>query len=481
MLFNSWQFILLLTITFALYWAIPHKFRWILLLLSSFCFYLSAGLGVTLMLVIIAFVSYVAALAMDKTDNKKQKKVIICISLPLCFLGLLVFKYLGFLLETLDSIVSVFALQLHHTTIDLILPIGISFYTFSIASYVIDVYKGKITAEHHFGIYLLYVTYFPKILAGPIERSKNFLTQIKEEKCFDSNRGIYGLKLMLWGFFKKLVIADTLAIYVDIVFDNIYAHQGFSLVLAAVMFTIQIYCDFSGYSDIARGTSALLGIELMENFKSPYFSASIKEFWSKWHISLSIWFRDYVYIPLGGNRVKKAREYFNLIITFLLSGLWHGANWTFVIWGGLHGCAQAFEKMLGIKSPKKRKGFVWLARCLLVFVFVSCAWVFFRASTFGEAIYLFANSFDGISSPLLYLKTGFDGISMTMGGLVDFMIFMIPLILCDYFSGRADCNTVELLSKKHSIVQWSFYVLIGLIVVFMSQKGVAAEFVYMQF
>lgn len=481
MLFNSWQFTLLLTITFALYWAVPHKYRWILLLLASFCFYLSAGLGVTLMLITIAFVSYIVAIAIDGVVGGKKKRIIIWLSIPLCFLGLFVFKYLAFLLETLDSIASVFALQLHPTTIKLVLPIGISFYTFSVVSYLIDVYKGKMTAERHFGLYLLYVTYFPKMLAGPIERSNNFLTQIKDEKSFDSSKGIYGLKLMLWGFFKKLVIADTLVIYVDAVFNNIYAHQGFSLVLAAVLFTIQIYCDFSGYSDIARGTSALLGIELMENFKSPYFSASIKEFWSKWHISLSTWFRDYVYIPLGGNRVKKVREYFNLITTFLLSGLWHGANWTFVIWGGLHGCAQALEKMVGIKPPKKREGFAWLSRCLLVFAFVSCAWVFFRASTFNEAIYLFANAFEGISSPLLYLKSGFDGISMTMGGLIDFAIFMTPLAFCGYFSGRTDCDAVDLLSKKHSIVQWSFYVLIGLMIVFMSQKGVAAEFIYMQF
>ena len=258
------------------------------------------------------------------------------------------------------------------------------------------------------------------------------------------------------------------------------AHTGFSLLLAAVFFSVQIYCDFSGYSDIALGTAELFGFRLMENFQSPYFSSSIKEFWSKWHISLSTWFRDYVYIPMGGNRVSKPHQYWNLMVTFLTSGLWHGANWTFVLWGGLHGAVQVTEKMLGIRTYKK-KNVVWLLRCFLVFLFATVAWVFFRASTIGDAFYLLTHFLSGITSPVSYLRTGFKAVGMTSGALVNCVLYLIPLYWYDLVSGLGNRDAREVLSEKKAWVQWLFYIVIGLYVVFLSQKGVAAEFVYMQF
>lgn len=481
MLFNSWQFAVFLPIVFALYWAMPHRYRWITLLAASYYFYMSAGAGFVALLIFTTAVSYAAAIWIEKAETRKRKKTILTIAVIACLLGLTVFKYLDFFFSSITSLLAAFTIKLNPITLKLALPLGISFYSFNVVSYITDVYRGKIAAERHFGIYALFVSYFPKMLAGPIERAGNLIPQIREERSFNYTQGISGMKLMLWGFFKKIVVADTLVVYADLVFDNMTQFSGFALALAALFFSIQIYCDFSGYSDIARGVSALMGIELMDNFRSPYFSSSIKEFWSRWHISLSTWFRDYVYIPLGGNRVKKVRQYFNLMATFLVSGLWHGANWTFVFWGGIHGIAQVFEKLLGIKTIKKKGGIVWLARALIVFLFATAAWVFFRAESFSDAIYLFANMFNGISSPINYLYNGFDDISMTMGGLVNFVVFMIPLTVYDYISARFDRDAGEILAEKNIMLRWAIYVLLGLLVVFLSQKGVAAEFVYMQF
>lgn len=451
------------------------------MLVSSYWFCLSAGVKCTAALLLITVVSYTSAIALERTDSIKHRKLILVISIIVCCSGLFAFKYLNFFFNTVAELLSIFTIHLSPLTLKLVLPIGISYYTFSTISYIIDVYKGRIAAEHNFGIYAAFVAFFPKLIAGPIERAEDLIPQLKQEKCFDCQQGVSGLKLILWGGFKKLVIADTLIIYVDPVFGNISQYSGFALILAAFFFTIQIYCDFSGYSDIAMGTAKLFGFDLMVNFKAPYFSCSVKEFWRRWHISLSSWFRDYVYIPLGGSRVAKPREYFNLMVTFLCSGLWHGANWTFIFWGGLHGLAQAIEKMLRIKSPKKRGGITWWLRCTVVFVFAGCAWVFFRADSFGDAVYLFVHMFDGIGSFSAYLFNGFNDICMTKGSLVTCIVFLIPLVIYDYVSARYDCDAGEILAKKSSAIQWIVYVAIGCFVVFLSQKGVAAEFVYMQF
>ena len=326
MLFNSLSYIIFLPIVFVLYWALPHKYRWVMLLIASYYFYMSWNLKYVVLILFTTIVSYTSARVMEVAETSKMKKLILGLASAFCLLVVFFFKYFNFASKTITTILAELSISLSPLTLHLILPVGISFYTFQTLSYVIDVYWGKMKAEKNFGIYAVYISFFPQLVAGPIERSSNLLPQIKAEHHFNSDKALYGAKLMLWGYFKKIVLADNLAKYVDLVYGNLNQYKGFNLVLAVFFFTIQIYCDFSGYSDIAIGTAKLLDIDLMTNFKSPYLSASVKEFWRRWHISLSTWFRDYVYIPLGGNHCSKIRCGMNLLVTFLVSGLWHGAN-----------------------------------------------------------------------------------------------------------------------------------------------------------
>jgi D-alanyl-lipoteichoic acid acyltransferase DltB (MBOAT superfamily) len=345
-------------------------------------------------------------------------------------------------------------------------------------SYVIDVYKGDVEAEHHFGYYAAFISFFPQLVAGPIERTSNLLPQIRDEHSFEYNQATYGLKLMAWGYFKKIVVADTLSAYVSNVFDMPQNYQGFALVLASVFFSIQIYCDFSGYSDIAIGTAKLLGINLMTNFKSPYFSQSVKEFWGRWHISLSTWFRDYVYIPMGGNRVGKLRHHMNLLVTFLVSGIWHGANWTFIAWGGIHGIAQVLENIMLPKKYKTSKGILAAVRIVLVFVFCTFAWIFFVSNSIGDAIYVISNLFVGISSPVKYFTDGIYGVGLTQITLLEVAIFIFILGIYDYASLKMDC--IERISCTKPIVRYGVYMFMLCLIMFF-RAVVAAEFVYFQF
>ena len=330
MLFNSMAYAIFLPLVFIIYWCIPSKYRWILLLGASYYFYMSWNPKYVVIIAFTTAVSYLCALALEKVSSQPLRKIIVFIALMLCLGVLFIFKYYNFTLKTISHFIS-----FEPKYLDFLLPVGISFYTFQTLSYVIDVYRKEIKAEKHFGIYATFVSFFPQLVAGPIERSGNLLPQIKEKHVFDIEKARYGIWLIVWGVFKKVIVADNLAVFVDQVYGDVYSYSGFSLVLATLFFTFQIYCDFSGYSDIARGSANLFGIELMENFKSPYFSESVKDFWSRWHISLSSWFRDYLYIPMGGNRVGTIRNCFNVLVTFLVSGLWHGASWNFVIWGGV--------------------------------------------------------------------------------------------------------------------------------------------------
>ncbi len=481
MLFNSLHFAIFLPIVFIIYWILPNKYRWPLLLAASYYFYMSWNIKYVFLILFTTGVSYFAAIALEKTESPQQKKAILLSSIAACLGVLFIFKYFNFFFESLSNLLGIISIPLHPITLKLLLPVGISFYTFQSLSYVVDVYRGEIVAEHHFGIYATFVSFFPQLVAGPIERTNNLLPQIKAEHKFDYERAMYGLKLMLWGYFKKIVIADNIAVYVDKVYNDLAVSNGFALIIATVFFTLQIYCDFSGYSDIARGTARVLDIELMQNFQSPYFASSVKEFWSRWHISLSTWFRDYVYIPMGGNRVGKIKHYWNLLVTFLVSGLWHGANWTFVIWGAVHGIAQIVENALGIK-PAKKHGILWLLRVLIVFLFVSSAWTFFRAQIIADAIYVFAHMFDGMASPVNYLRQGFEIIGLTKEHLAFCVVFyFVPLIIIDSLGISVNNDGISVIETWKTPIRWLIYIAIGLIVVFFSQKGVAAEFVYFQF
>lgn len=481
MLFNSMAFLFFLPIVFALYWALPHKYRWVLILISSYYFYMSWNAKYIVLILFTTFASYLAALLIEKHQNKTQQKIILTVTLLICFGILFFFKYFNFASNSIIIFLNQFRLNLHPVTLNLILPVGISFYTFQTLSYVIDVYRGEIKAEHHFGIYAAFISFFPQLVAGPIERSCNLLPQIKKEHCFDYNKSVYGLKIMLWGYFKKIVVADLLAPYVDAAFGPQKAQTGFMWILAILFFTIQIYCDFSGYSDIAIGTAKLLDIDLMTNFKSPYFSSSIKEFWSRWHISLSTWFRDYVYIPLGGNRCSKVRRSFNLLVTFLVSGLWHGANWTYVIWGAIHGLAQIIENYLhklGKAIRSTRLG--TLFSTIVVFVFCNIAWIFFRAESLTDAAFVLTNMLTGIRDLRTYIDLGLVHLGLNDPARLCYIEFLLIILgLYDYFNKEND--VIDLISKKPTIFQWIFYIGLGLLVLFFAQKGVAAEFVYFQF
>lgn len=393
MLFNSLHFFIFFPVVAFFYFFIPHRYRWILLLVASYYFYLSWNVGYGFLLLSATLFNYGAALWLEKIEHVRNKKLVLAafITANIGFLGF--FKYYNFFADSLHSLAQFFGNDLAMPYSRFLLPVGISFYTFQIMSYVIDVYRKQKSAERHFGIFALYVSFFPQLVAGPIERSTRLLPQFYEKKNFDYIRVTDGLKLMVWGLFKKVVIADRLAILVNMVYGNPDDYTGLAFVIATLFFAWQIYCDFSGYSDMAIGAAQVLGFNLMDNFKRPYFAKNIIEFWQRWHISLSSWFKDYLYIPLGGSRAGRLRSALNVLATFLLSGLWHGANWTFVVWGLLHGlyvlvsrttlgarqwCADA----IGLSRLPRLHHAVQI---MLTFFLTSFAWIFFRAESIGSA------------------------------------------------------------------------------------------------
>ena len=366
MLFNSMAYGIFLPIVFTIYWLLPNKYRWILLLISSYYFYMSWNPKYIVLIFGTTFVSYLAGRLIEHYESKKAKKAVLVGALVICLGVLGIFKYFNFFVDSFVAILSKFAIQLHPVTLRLLLPVGISFYTFQTIGYMVDVYRGKVPAEKHFGIYATFISFFPQLVAGPIERTSNLLPQIMKEKKFDYEEASYGLKLMAWGFFKKLVLADGLAVFVDAAYREMERATGLDWLVVFFFFQIQVYCDFSGYSDIAIGTAKLFDIKLMKNFNSPFFSTSVREMWARWHISLGTWFRDYVYVPLGGSRCSKARRDFNLITTFLLSGLWHGAKWNCVIWGGLNGLVQVLEERIFGKDRKQGKLGKFISWCAVM-------------------------------------------------------------------------------------------------------------------
>lgn len=449
------------------------------MLVASYYFYMSWNAKYVVLILFTTCISYGAARLLEKQDNKKKKKAILVGTAVLCLGVLFFFKYFNFVSESIAGVLSLFSIHMNPITLKLLLPVGISFYTFQTLSYVIDVYREEVPAERHFGYYATFISFFPQLVAGPIERTSNLLPQIKAKHEFDYDQASYGMKLMAWGYFKKIVIADTLSKYVSTVYDAPQNFSGFALVLATLFFTLQIYCDFSGYSDIAIGTAKLLGINLMTNFKSPYFSQSVKEFWSRWHISLSTWFRDYIYIPLGGNRVGKVRHIVNLMITFLASGLWHGANWTFVVWGGIHGAAQAIENIIVPKSKRISKGIMWWIRVLFVFLFASFAWIFFVSNSIGDAGYVITHWANGITSPISYLKQGFTEIGLGKVDLAFLMPSLLMLVVYDYYSLKKD--VILVISSKKTVLRWIIYLFFVIWIIMMIPVNNSAEFIYFQF
>lgn len=394
MLFNSLHFLLFFPIVVAAYFLLPFKYRWAFLLGASYYFYMCWKPEYVLLLLVSTLIDFYAGIQIGKAASLQKRKLFLLLSLSSNLGILFLFKYFNFLNASARALFDHFNIFYNVPMFELLLPVGISFYTFQTMSYVIDVYRGDQKPEKHFGMFALYVTFFPQLVAGPIERSTTLMPQFYERHSFDWPRTLDGLKLMLWGFFKKVVIADRLAGYVNQVYNDPANADGLNLLIATYFFAFQIYCDFSGYSDIAVGTARVLGFELMTNFERPYFAKSIAEFWKRWHISLSTWFKDYLYIPLGGNRVAKWRWCANLFIVFLVSGLWHGANWTFVVWGALHGFYLVFSILTGDGRSKLRRalaldrlpGLVKISQILITFHLVLLAWIFFRANHLADAL-----------------------------------------------------------------------------------------------
>lgn len=403
MQFNSFGFLCFFPLICVLYWGIrvisknrekTLPLRNILLLISSYYFYICWQPKYALLLLLSTAVTYGAALLISNSETQKQKKTWLTAAITLNLVILFFYKYYGFVTNSITDAFKAMGIAIHIPGLDLLLPVGISFYIFQALGYSIDVYRGDIKAEKNFFTYALFVSFFPQLVAGPIERSTNLLKQFKEDHNFDYEFAMSGFKLMLWGYFMKLCMADRAAMYVDKVFTCLTNHEeGYCTLIASVMFSLQIYGDFAGYTFIAIGCARILGFSLHDNFRRPYFATTITDFWRRWHISLSTWFRDYIYFPLGGSKTTKAKTYRNLLITFGISGIWHGANWTFILWGVIHGVVQCIERVLGL-SKKEWHSWKKVLHILITFFIANLAWVLFRADCIDDAFIAIRQMFD---------------------------------------------------------------------------------------
>ena len=433
MVFNSFGFLIFFPIFFLLYKILPLKVRWIMILALSYFFYMSWQADLIYLILFTTGVSYFCALMIERCEDKpRARKAYMITAVTVSLLVLFFFKYFNFLSNTVTTIFG-----LSEFTLNLILPVGISFYTFQTLSYVIDVYRGTLPAERHFGYYALYVSFFPQLVAGPIERPENLIPQLKTKNPFAVNDFTVGMKFMMVGFFKKIVVADQISKYVDAVYNNATGGadiiNGFTVALATVLFAVQIYCDFSGYTDIAIGCSRVLGIRLMQNFNDPYSAVNIKDFWRRWHISLTSWFTDYVYIPLGGSRCKKWRHLLNVMIVFLLSGIWHGAAWTYVLWGVVHGVYQIVGNLTAKHRSKiiakigivENSPFDIWSRRVITFILVSLAWMIFRANSFADLGILMKTLFTGWGG--VSIKEALEALEMSAVSVITIILSVIVL------------------------------------------------------
>jgi D-alanyl-lipoteichoic acid acyltransferase DltB (MBOAT superfamily) len=400
-------------------------------------------------------------------DGSKNKDKILLIGVLLVNFGLLfIFKYANFAASIINGLMTAMHIKMHVPFLDLLLPVGISFYIFQAVGYIIDIYKGKIKAEKNFFTYALFLSFFPQLVAGPIERAKNLLPQFHVKHHFNFENITKGLRLILWGYFMKVVIADRLAVYVDAVYNNVPYHTGTSFLLATLFFTFQIYCDFGGYSNIAIGCAKMMGFDLMTNFCRPYLANSVADFWRRWHISLSTWFKDYLYIPLGGNRCRKWRNYYNLLVTFVVSGIWHGANWTFIIWGALNGIFQITGKMFKfLKLPKLPN----VIRIVITFVLVSMTWVFFRANNVSDAFLIFKKMM--LDHGALFTNN-IDSIIYGTG-------FIVVLLILDIVQEKNEGKHI-LLENKSATIRYTSYIFLT-IVILMFGIFDTSQFIYFQF
>lgn len=488
MLFNSIDFLIFFPIVTVIFFIIPTKLRNIWLLIASYYFYMSWNPRYAILIAISTIITFSSGLLMENIKIQYAKKLIVATSLVsnLAILG--IFKYANFALQTLSTIASFLGLGTIDRKLDLLLPVGISFYTFQALSYTLDIYKGRLKAEKNILRYALFVSFFPQLVAGPIERSGNLLHQIQnieEIKLWNFERTRDGLLLMFWGLFQKLVIADRASLLVNQVYGNYESYGFFELSLASILFAIQIYCDFGGYTNIARGAAQVMGFSLMENFKQPYFATSIKEFWRRWHISLTSWFTDYLYIPLGGSRKGNVRQHINILIVFAVSGLWHGASWHFVAWGLLHACYQIIGhlkgqvlKKLNIKAKNIQYSFSQkLGKGIITFILVDFAWIFFATDSMNQVYHIFYQMWTTFQTTSIY-EIGLD----QKNWLILFLGIII-LIIVDIIH---ECGKSVFSFVNHQTLWFRWILYLGLIwcIILFGVYGIdydSSQFIYFQF
>lgn len=493
MLFNSFNFLTFFVLVTTAYFLLPHRWRWVLLLAASCYFYMAFVPLFILILFFTITVDYIAGIAIEESEGKRRK-LFLTLSILANIGVLFVFKYFNFFNQNIAELANFLNWNYSLESLSLILPIGLSFHVFQSLAYTIEVYRGNQKAERHLGIFALYVMFYPQLVAGPIERPQNLLHQFKENHYFDFSRIGRGLELMLYGYFKKLVIADNLAIYVNAAYSNPAEYSGLSIAIATVFFAFQIYCDFSGYSDIALGAAEVMGIRMMTNFRRPYFSRTIAEFWRSWHISLSTWFKDYVYVSLGGNHGSHLRVARNLMITFVLSGLWHGANWTYVVWGALNGMyliigklTYSFRERLFATQSLVLTNVRKFGATLFTFILICIAWVFFRAETISDALLMIKKMF-----------TDWQNIStrMTSPDFISQEIFLnfapydfywcvagITILLIAEFCALKEYD-VQLFTNERPFLKWTIKWLIlstEILLIIVLTKSTAQQFIYFQF
>jgi alginate O-acetyltransferase complex protein AlgI len=480
MLFNSLHFTLFFLITVGLYFSIPYRYRWVMLLAASYYFYMCWKAEYVLILIGSTLVNYFTGIRMSEIPDKGGRKGLLWLSLIANLGALFCFKYFNFFSRTVTEAFHAWNIFYDLPVFNVLLPVGISFYTFQMLSYSIDVYNGRAPAERHLGIFALYTAFWPQLLAGPIARTNHLLPQLRKRRPFEYRRVTDGLRLMLWGLFKKVVIADHLATYVNRVYNHVGDYQGLPLIIATGFYAVQIYCDFSGYTDVARGAARVMGYDLMENFSRPYFAKSVREFWHRWHISLSTWFRDYVYIPLGGNRVVKWRWYYNVFLTFLASGLWHGANWTFVIWGALHGCYLILEQVSGnFQSrladklfPGKGSFLNKTVQVSITMALVCFAWIFFRANTVADAF--------SVIGKMFVIDPGAMEVAVVGSSSFLFSCLLILILIVAEMEERT-VKIYEFVARLPLLARWSVYTAAVWAVAVSSVFSVRQEFIYFQF
>lgn len=471
MIFNSFNFLIVFPILFLLYYLIPaklQKWRNGYLLLVSFLLYANWKPVYALILLGVTLVTYLFARWIE--NGKRSVKIVVGGAI-LTLLPLLIFKYYNFINDSVFDLLSTVGLRFKLPGLNWAIPMGISFFTFQALGYMLDVYHQRIKSEKDFLTYALFVSFFPSIVAGPINKASLVIPQLKAMRpYFDYGKAVEGLKMLLWGMFMKVVVADRVALYVDTVFSSYINYTGVTCFVASLLYTIQIYADFAGYSLMAIGVGKTLGFELTENFRRPYFAVSVTDFWRRWHISLSTWLKDYVYIPLGGSRCSKLRNYWNIFVTFLVSGIWHGANWTFIVWGIWHGVFQIIEKAIG----QQKCEYGWFGKStkiVITFLLVNFAWIFFRMPTLGDAVGMIGRIFD-LSLPKTLYVSGFTDLAFILFGVI--MLFLKDAA-DEYFPSR-----FKVMDNRHAAARWCSYLLIMVAILLTGVFG-ADQFIYANF